>query len=135
MASSADGAPKCGPPRPEQLTYTAPAMRRAGWGAASGPLAASAEMLFRGLPPSAPLGNDGIDVKELLRPCRAGITIYAPMLVLDRVLGIGYGWSYAVTGLVILYTTVGGAKAVSATIIAEVKVERRIFVNLHFPCC
>ena len=30
----------------------------------------------RGLPPSAPLGNDGIDVKELLRPCRAGITIY-----------------------------------------------------------
>lgn len=31
----------------------------------------------RGLPPSAPLGNDGIDVKELLRPCRAGITIYA----------------------------------------------------------
>ena len=50
-----------------------------------------------------------------LRGLSAGITIYAPMIVLDRVLGIGYGWSYALTGLVILYTTVGGAKAVSAT--------------------
>ena len=50
-----------------------------------------------------------------LRGVCAGITIHAPMLVLDRVLGIGYGWSYALTGLVILYTTIGGAKAVSAT--------------------
>lgn len=32
---------------------------------------------LRSLPPTAPLGNDGIDVKELLRPCRAGLTIYA----------------------------------------------------------
>jgi hypothetical protein len=31
----------------------------------------------RGLPPNAPLGNDGVDVTELLRPCRAGITIFA----------------------------------------------------------
>lgn len=31
---------------------------------------------FRSLPPGAPLGNNGIDVKELLRPCRAGITVY-----------------------------------------------------------
>lgn len=31
----------------------------------------------RGLPPNTPLGNNGVDVKELLRPCRAGITIYA----------------------------------------------------------
>jgi TIR domain len=31
----------------------------------------------RSLPAGAPLGNNGIDVKELLRPCRAGITIYA----------------------------------------------------------
>ena len=30
----------------------------------------------RSLPRGAPLGNNGIDVKELLRPCRAGITIY-----------------------------------------------------------
>jgi hypothetical protein len=32
---------------------------------------------IRSLPPSAPLGNNGIDIKELLKPCRAGITIYA----------------------------------------------------------
>jgi len=32
---------------------------------------------LRSLPPNAPLGNDGVDVKELLRPCRAGLTIYA----------------------------------------------------------
>lgn len=51
----------------------------------------------------------------ILRGLSAGITIYAPMLVLDRVLGIGYGWSFALTGLVIIYTTIGGAKAVSAT--------------------
>ena len=31
----------------------------------------------RSLPAGAPLGNNGVDVKELLRPCRAGITIYA----------------------------------------------------------
>lgn len=31
---------------------------------------------LRSLPPGAPLGNNGIDVKELLRPCRAGITVY-----------------------------------------------------------
>ncbi len=50
-----------------------------------------------------------------LRGLSAGITVYAPMIVLDKVMGIGYGWSFALTGLVILYTTVGGAKAVSAT--------------------
>lgn len=31
----------------------------------------------RSLPAGAPLGNNGVDIKELLRPCRAGITIYA----------------------------------------------------------
>ena len=31
----------------------------------------------RSLPAGAPLGNNGIDIKELLRPCLAGITIYA----------------------------------------------------------
>jgi hypothetical protein len=31
----------------------------------------------RSLPSSVPLGNNGVDIKELLRPCRAGITIYA----------------------------------------------------------
>jgi TIR domain len=30
----------------------------------------------RSLPGGVPLGNNGIDIKELLRPCRAGITIY-----------------------------------------------------------
>ncbi|HEX2617910.1 MAG TPA: sodium:solute symporter, partial [Flavobacteriales bacterium] len=51
----------------------------------------------------------------LLRGLSAGITIYAPMIVLDKVLGVGYAWSFALTGLVILYTTIGGAKAVGAT--------------------
>jgi hypothetical protein len=31
---------------------------------------------IRSLPASAPLGNNGIDIKEILRPCRAGMTIY-----------------------------------------------------------
>jgi hypothetical protein len=31
---------------------------------------------IRSLPPGTPLGNNGVDVKELLRPCRAGMTIY-----------------------------------------------------------
>jgi hypothetical protein len=30
----------------------------------------------RRLPGGAPLGNNGVDIKELLRPCRAGITLY-----------------------------------------------------------
>jgi len=32
--------------------------------------------IVRSLPAGAPLGNNGISVRELLRPCRAGITIY-----------------------------------------------------------
>ncbi|WP_045225178.1 TIR domain-containing protein [Methyloterricola oryzae] len=32
---------------------------------------------IRSLPPNAPLGNNGIDVKEVLKPCRAGITVFA----------------------------------------------------------
>jgi TIR domain len=31
----------------------------------------------RSLPAGTPLGNNGIDIKEMLRPCRAGITVYA----------------------------------------------------------
>jgi hypothetical protein len=31
----------------------------------------------RTLPAGAPLGNNGVDVKEVLRPCSAGITIYS----------------------------------------------------------
>lgn len=31
---------------------------------------------IRSLPPAAPLGNNGIDVREVLKPCRAGLTIY-----------------------------------------------------------
>jgi hypothetical protein len=30
----------------------------------------------RSLPGGVPLGNNGIDIKELLRPCQAGITVY-----------------------------------------------------------
>lgn len=33
----------------------------------------------RSLPPGAPLGNNGIDVKELLRPCSAGLTVYTDL--------------------------------------------------------
>lgn len=32
---------------------------------------------IRSLPPAAPLGNNGIDFKQVLKPCRAGITVYA----------------------------------------------------------
>jgi hypothetical protein len=32
---------------------------------------------IRRLPPAAPLGNNGIDVKQVLMPCRAGLTVYA----------------------------------------------------------
>ena len=49
------------------------------------------------------------------RSLAAGITIYAPSLILSKVMGLGLGWSFAISGLVIIYTTVGGAKAVSAT--------------------
>ncbi|NGZ10220.1 MAG: TIR domain-containing protein [Nitrospira sp. LK70] len=31
----------------------------------------------RGLPPMAPLGNNGIDIAQVLKPCRAGITVFA----------------------------------------------------------
>jgi hypothetical protein len=31
----------------------------------------------RSLPPQAPLGNNGIDVAQVLKPCRAGITVFA----------------------------------------------------------
>jgi hypothetical protein len=29
------------------------------------------------LPPQAPLGNNGIDIAQVLKPCRAGITVFA----------------------------------------------------------
>jgi hypothetical protein len=31
----------------------------------------------RGLPPEAPLGNNGIDIAQVLKPCRTGITLFA----------------------------------------------------------
>lgn len=37
----------------------------------------SANCDVRGLPPMAPLGNNGIDVTQVLKPCRAGITVFA----------------------------------------------------------
>lgn len=49
------------------------------------------------------------------RSLAAGITIYAPSIILSKVLHIPFEWTFAITGLVILYTTTGGAKAVSAT--------------------
>ncbi len=50
-----------------------------------------------------------------LRSLSAGITVYAPTLILSRVFGFSAEWTFAITGLVIIYTTIGGAKAVSAT--------------------
>ncbi|HRH37675.1 MAG TPA: sodium:solute symporter [Flavobacteriales bacterium] len=49
------------------------------------------------------------------RSMAAGITIYAPSIILSAVLGIPFGYTYLITGFVVLYTTIGGAKAVSAT--------------------
>ncbi len=45
----------------------------------------SANCDIRSLPPRARLGSDGIDIKEMLRPCRAGITIYADRSKVDTV--------------------------------------------------
>lgn len=39
----------------------------------------------RGLPPQAPLGNSGIDIAQVLRPCRAGITLFADPAKRDTV--------------------------------------------------
>jgi hypothetical protein len=36
-----------------------------------------ANYTIRSLPPGAPLGSNGIDVAQLLKPCRAGITVFA----------------------------------------------------------
>ncbi|MCB9169652.1 MAG: sodium:solute symporter [Flavobacteriales bacterium] len=49
------------------------------------------------------------------RSMAAGITIYAPSIILSKVLGWSFTSTFLITGLVILYTTVGGARAVSAT--------------------
>ncbi|MCB0790996.1 MAG: sodium:solute symporter [Flavobacteriales bacterium] len=49
------------------------------------------------------------------RSMAAGITIYAPSIILSKVLGWNFTSTFLITGLVILYTTVGGARAVSAT--------------------
>jgi Na+/proline symporter len=49
------------------------------------------------------------------RSLAAGITIYAPSIILSKVLHIPFAWTFAITGLVIVYTTTGGVRAVSAT--------------------
>ncbi|MBK9061046.1 MAG: sodium:solute symporter [Flavobacteriales bacterium] len=61
------------------------------------------------------------------RSFAAGITIYAPSIILSTVLHIPFAWTFAITGLVILYTTTGGAKAVSATQTQQMAV---IFIGL-----
>ena len=61
------------------------------------------------------------------RSMAAGITIYAPSVILSAVLGVPFAWTFAITALVILYTTVGGAKAVSATQTQQMAV---IFIGL-----
>ena len=50
------------------------------------------------------------------RGLSTGLTIYAPSIVLSTVLGWPLGWTCVfIGGLVILYTTTGGAKAVGVT--------------------
>ena len=50
------------------------------------------------------------------RGLAAGLTIYAPSIVLSKVLHWPLGWTCVfIGGLVILYTTTGGAKAVGVT--------------------
>lgn len=50
------------------------------------------------------------------RGLSTGLTIYAPSIVLSKVLAWPLGWTCAfIGGLVILYTTTGGAKAVGIT--------------------
>ncbi|MBK9422358.1 MAG: sodium:solute symporter [Flavobacteriales bacterium] len=61
------------------------------------------------------------------RSFAAGITIYAPSIILSTVLHIPFVWTFAITGLVVLYTTTGGAKAVSATQTQQMAV---IFIGL-----
>lgn len=39
----------------------------------------------RGLPPQAPLGNNGIDIAQVLKPCRAGITLFVDPAKRDTV--------------------------------------------------
>lgn len=39
----------------------------------------------RGLPPQAPLANNGIDIAQVLKPCRAGITLFADPAKQDTV--------------------------------------------------
>jgi SSS family solute:Na+ symporter len=51
----------------------------------------------------------------VLRSLSAGITLSAPTIILSRVFGFGAAVTFTITGLVIIYTTIGGAKAVSAT--------------------
>ena len=52
----------------------------------------------------------------LSRGLAAGITIYAPSIILSKILGWPLSWTcFFIGGLVILYTTTGGAKAVGVT--------------------
>jgi hypothetical protein len=45
----------------------------------------SANCRFRSLPQHASLGNNGIDIAEVLKPCRAGITVFADRAKRDTV--------------------------------------------------
>lgn len=50
------------------------------------------------------------------RGLAAGITIYAPAIILSSILGWSLGWTILVIGVVVIfYTVIGGTKAVSVT--------------------
>jgi Na+/proline symporter len=81
----------------------------------------------------------------LQRGLSAGITIYAPAIVLSRVLGWSLnGTSIVIGGLVILYTVAGGTRAVSQTqkhqmvvmlggmVVAFIVIVSRLPANLSF---
>ena len=64
------------------------------------------------------------------RGLAAGITLYAPSIILSAVFGWNLQWTHLVSGLlVIIYTVSGGSKAVSVTQIHQVAV---IFIGMLF---
>lgn len=64
------------------------------------------------------------------RGLAAGVTLYAPSIILSLVFGWNLQWTHVITGIiVIIYTISGGAKAVTVTQLQQVTV---IFLGMAF---
>ncbi len=64
------------------------------------------------------------------RGLAAGVTLYAPSIILSLVFGWNLQWTHVITGIiVIIYTLSGGAKAVTVTQLQQVTV---IFLGMAF---